>query len=69
MVSTKTAVGEDENDLDRRFDDASKYVSLGRLAVSPQCGFGTTVGGAPIGDDAQRRKLELVGRVADHIWQ
>ena len=69
MVSTKTAELEDENDLYRRFDDASKYVSLGRLAVSPQCGFGTTVGGAPIGDDAQRRKLELVGRVADRIWQ
>jgi hypothetical protein len=37
--------------------------------VSPQCGFGTTVGGAPMSEDDERRKLELVGRIAHAVWR
>ena len=69
MVSTKTAEMENENDIYRRFEDASKYVPLEQLAVSPQCGFGTTVGGAPMNEYDQRRKLELVVRIAENMWR
>jgi 5-methyltetrahydropteroyltriglutamate--homocysteine methyltransferase len=41
---------------------------MDRLAVSPQCGFGTTVGGAPMDEDTEERKLELVARVAERAW-
>jgi 5-methyltetrahydropteroyltriglutamate--homocysteine methyltransferase len=69
LVSTKTAAMEDEGNLRRRLDDAQKYVPMDRLAISPQCGFGTTVGGAPMTEDDERQKLELVGRVAATAWQ
>jgi methionine synthase II (cobalamin-independent) len=68
LVSSKTPVLEQEDFLKRRIDSASRMIPLDRLALSPQCGFGTTVGGAPMSEDDQRRKLELVGRVARAVW-
>jgi 5-methyltetrahydropteroyltriglutamate--homocysteine methyltransferase len=68
LVSTKSAELEDADALRRRIDEAAAFVPLERLALSPQCGFGTTVGGAPMGEDDQRRKLELVGSVARSVW-
>ncbi|MGH7002374.1 MAG: 5-methyltetrahydropteroyltriglutamate--homocysteine S-methyltransferase [Alphaproteobacteria bacterium] len=68
LVSSKTAELENPSDLKRRIDAAAKYVPHERLAISPQCGFGTTVGGAPMTEDDQKRKLELVGEVARQVW-
>ena len=68
LVSSKTPVLENAGDLKRRIDDAAKYVPVARLAVSPQCGFGTTVGGAPMSEDDQKKKLALVGKVAKEVW-
>ena len=69
LVSSKTPQLEDESFLKTRIDAAAKFVPLARLAVSPQCGFGTTVGGAPMTEDDERRKLELVGRLAQAVWR
>jgi 5-methyltetrahydropteroyltriglutamate--homocysteine methyltransferase len=68
-VTTKIPALEDEAALRRRIDEATRFVPIERLALSPQCGFGTTVGGAPMTEDDQWRKLELVGRVARAVWQ
>jgi len=68
LVSSKTPALESAADLRRRIDDAAKYVDAQRLAISPQCGFGTTVGGAPMGEDDQKKKLELVSWVARAVW-
>ncbi|MCW5773634.1 MAG: 5-methyltetrahydropteroyltriglutamate--homocysteine S-methyltransferase [Rhodospirillaceae bacterium] len=68
LVSSKTPAMEDPSMLKRRIDDAAKFVPHERLAISPQCGFGTTVGGAPMSEDEQKRKLALVGRVAQQVW-
>ena len=68
LVSTKTAALEDPDALRRRIDEAAAFVPLERLALSPQCGFGTTVGGAPMDEDDERRKLELVATVARAVW-
>ena len=69
IVSTKTPVLEDADDLLRRMDEAAKIVGdMDRLAISPQCGFASVVVGNEIDEDTQWRKLELVGRVADRIW-
>jgi 5-methyltetrahydropteroyltriglutamate--homocysteine methyltransferase len=68
LVSTKNPVLEDADALRRRIDEAAAFVPFERLALSPQCGFGTTVGGAPMGEDDQRRKLALVGSVARTVW-
>lgn len=69
LVTTKSPALEDEATLGMRIDEAARTVPLERLALSPQCGFGTTVGGAPMGEDDQWRKLELVARVARAVWQ
>ena len=68
LVSTKTAALEEPDALRRRIDEAAAFVPLERLALSPQCGFGTTVGGAPMDEDDERRKLELVATVARAVW-
>ena len=68
LVSSKTPVLESAAELKRRIDDAAKFISPERLAISPQCGFGTTVGGAPMSEDDQKRKLALVGQVAREVW-
>jgi 5-methyltetrahydropteroyltriglutamate--homocysteine methyltransferase len=52
----------------RRIEEASRFVPLERLALSPQCGFASTMEGNRITPDDQRRKLELVGRVAKSVW-
>jgi 5-methyltetrahydropteroyltriglutamate--homocysteine methyltransferase len=68
LVSSKTPRLESAAALKRRIDEAARFVPHERLAVSPQCGFGTTVGGAPMSEDDEKRKLELVGRVAREVW-
>ncbi len=69
LISSKTPTLESEDDLLRRMDDAAALVGgLDRLAISPQCGFASVMLGNETNEDAQWRKLELVGRVADRLW-
>lgn len=69
LVSTKTPELESPDALKRRIDDAAKFVPLDRLGLSPQCGFSSAPGsGQPLMEDDQKRKLELVVRVADDVW-
>ena len=68
LVSTKVAELESKDELKRRIDAAAKYVPLEDLCLSPQCGFASTHFGNRIGEDIQRRKLELVVEVANEVW-
>ena len=68
LVSTKSAELESVPDLARRLDRASRFAPLDRLGISPQCGFASTVGGNPITEDVQRRKLALVVAAAREVW-
>jgi 5-methyltetrahydropteroyltriglutamate--homocysteine methyltransferase len=68
LVSSKTPELEDPDDLKRRIEAASEYVSMDRLALSPQCGFASSVGGNPVTEDDERRKLTLVADVAADVW-
>jgi len=69
LVSTKTPVLESAGELKRRIEEASRYVPLDRLGISPQCGFSSVAGsGQPITADDQKRKLELVLKVARDVW-
>jgi len=56
------------DDLKRRIDEASRYVPLEQLAISPQCGFASDVIGNLISEDDQKRKLELVVETARQVW-
>ena len=68
LVSTKTPMLEDADALRRRIDEAARHVPLERLALSPQCGFASTVGGNLLSIDDERRKLGLVVEVARRVW-
>jgi 5-methyltetrahydropteroyltriglutamate--homocysteine methyltransferase len=69
LVSSKTPALEDIGDLRKRVDAATRYIDLDRLAISPQCGFASTVAGNPLSEDDQRGKLALVVRAAAEIWR
>jgi 5-methyltetrahydropteroyltriglutamate--homocysteine methyltransferase len=69
LISSKTPKLEDEDDLVRRMEEAARYAGgMEPLAISPQCGFASVMVGNETNEDAQWRKLELVGAVADRIW-
>jgi 5-methyltetrahydropteroyltriglutamate--homocysteine methyltransferase len=68
LVTTKTPDMESPDDLKRRIDEASRYVSLDQLSLSPQCGFSSTVLGNKITVDDQLAKLRLVVKVANEVW-
>lgn len=69
LVSTKVGALESPGDITSRIEEAAKYVPLGQLALSTQCGFSPTVAGAAMGESQQRRKLSLVTEVAASVWQ
>ena len=68
LVSTKMNFLEDKDVLRRRLDEASRYVPLERLPISPQCGFASTEAGNPISPGMQEAKLRLVVELARETW-
>jgi 5-methyltetrahydropteroyltriglutamate--homocysteine methyltransferase len=64
LVTTKKPALERPEDLEARIDEASKYFPRERLALSPQCGFASTMAGNRLSEDDQRKKLELVASTA-----
>lgn len=68
LVTTKFGQMEDKDALKRRIDEAARYAPLEQLALSPQCGFSSTVHGNNIAVQAQRDKLRLVVETAQEVW-
>ena len=68
LVTSKKPALELEEELQRRIEEASRFIPLERLALSPQCGFASTMEGNRVTPEDQRKKLELVGRVARSVW-
>ena len=69
LVSTKTCALEAAEDLKRRVGEASTHAPHAELWIGPQCGFASDFRGNPLSADDQRRKLELVTRVARDVWR
>jgi len=68
LISSKTPTLESIADLKRRTEEAARYIDLDRLAISPQCGFASTVAGNPVTESDERAKLKLVVDAAAAIW-
>jgi 5-methyltetrahydropteroyltriglutamate--homocysteine methyltransferase len=68
LISSKLPALEPIDTLRRRIDEAARYVPLERLAISPQCGFASTVLGNLMTRDEMRRKLDLVVETARTVW-
>ena len=69
LISSKLPPLEDPAAVEARIAEASRYVPLERLAVSPQCGFSSAVIGNPVSPDDQRAKLALVVEIAGRVWK
>lgn len=68
LITTKEGRLEPQDDVLRRIEEATRYLPLERVAISPQCGFATSAPGNLLTMDDQRRKLELVVEVARKVW-
>jgi 5-methyltetrahydropteroyltriglutamate--homocysteine methyltransferase len=68
LVTTKSGALESKDALKRRIDEAAKYVPLDQIALSPQCGFSSTVEGNRVTLDDEIAKLRLVAEVAREVW-
>src|SRR5262249_32914982 len=68
LITTKQGQLESQDALQRRIDEAARYVPLENLALSPQCGFASSAPGNLRSLDEQRRKLELVAATARKVW-
>jgi len=68
LVTTKFGQLESKDSLKRRIDEAARYAPLEQLALSPQCGFSSTVHGNNIAVEDQRTKMRLVIETAQEVW-
>src|SRR5260370_10870213 len=68
LVTTKRAALESKHQLERRIDEAAKYVPLDQLCLSPQCGFSSTVDGNALTIEEEKAKLSLVAELARAVW-
>ena len=68
LVSSKTPQLEAKDVLQRRTEEAARYLDLANLAISPQCGFASTMGGNPVTEADERAKLRLCVDAAQAIW-
>jgi 5-methyltetrahydropteroyltriglutamate--homocysteine methyltransferase len=68
LVTTKHGELETREEIVRRIEEASRYVDLDQLCLSPQCGFASTAEGNDLAEEQQWAKLRLVVEVADEVW-
>ncbi|MCZ8106519.1 MAG: 5-methyltetrahydropteroyltriglutamate--homocysteine S-methyltransferase [Burkholderiales bacterium] len=68
LVTSKTGTLESKDAIRRRIDEASKFVDLDQLCLSPQCGFASTEEGNVLAEDEQWAKLRMIVEVAQEVW-
>ena len=68
LVTTKSGRPETPEELERRIREASKYLPLERLALSPQCGFATSIVGNALSVEDEERKLKTIVQTAENVW-
>jgi 5-methyltetrahydropteroyltriglutamate--homocysteine methyltransferase len=68
LVTSKKPDLEAKDDIKRRIEEASKFVSIDQLCLSPQCGFSSTLEGNSLTRDQQSAKLRLVVETAEEVW-
>ena len=68
LVTSKSGRLEPRDDIKRRIDEASKYIALDQLCLSPQCGFASTEEGNVLAEDEQWAKLRMIVELAEEVW-
>ncbi len=68
LVTSKSGRLESKDELNRRIDQASKFIDLDQLCLSPQCGFASTEEGNILAEDEQWAKLKMIVELAEEVW-
>ena len=68
LVTSKSGKLESKDSIKRRIDEATKYVALDQLCLSPQCGFASTEEGNVLAEDEQWAKLRMIVELAKDVW-
>jgi 5-methyltetrahydropteroyltriglutamate--homocysteine methyltransferase len=68
LITTKVGRVETVDALRRRIDEAARYIAIGQLALSPQCGFASSIMGNLLSEDQQFRKLDVMVETAAKVW-
>jgi 5-methyltetrahydropteroyltriglutamate--homocysteine methyltransferase len=68
ILTSKTGALESKDEIKRRLDEASRYIDLDQVSLSPQCGFASTEEGNILSEDQQWAKLERIVQVAAEVW-
>ena len=68
LVTSKSGTLESKDAIKRRIDEATKYVALDQLCLSPQCGFASTEEGNILAEEEQWAKLRMIVELADEVW-
>ncbi|MGA7788570.1 MAG: 5-methyltetrahydropteroyltriglutamate--homocysteine S-methyltransferase [Xanthobacteraceae bacterium] len=68
LVTSKSGVLESKDDIKRRIDEATKYIGLDQLCLSPQCGFASTEEGNVLSEAEQWAKLRMIVEIAEEVW-
>jgi 5-methyltetrahydropteroyltriglutamate--homocysteine methyltransferase len=68
LITSKSGRLESKDEIRRRIDEAARFVPLGQLCLSPQCGFASTEEGNLLAEDEQWAKLRRVIEIAEEVW-
>jgi 5-methyltetrahydropteroyltriglutamate--homocysteine methyltransferase len=68
LITTKVSRLENVDELRRRIDEAARYLAIEQLAISPQCGFASSLRGNLLSEDEQFRKLDVMMETARKVW-
>jgi 5-methyltetrahydropteroyltriglutamate--homocysteine methyltransferase len=68
LITTKVGRVETVDELKKRIDDASRFIDLGQLALSPQCGFASGIAGNLLTEDEQWAKIDVMMETARQVW-
>ena len=68
LVTSKSGRLEPRDDIKRRIEEATKFVALDQLCLSPQCGFASTEEGNVLAEDEQWAKLRMIVELAEEVW-
>jgi 5-methyltetrahydropteroyltriglutamate--homocysteine methyltransferase len=68
LVTSKSGALERKDDLERRIEEAARFVALEQLCLSPQCGFASTEEGNLLTEEEQWAKLRLIVETAREVW-
>jgi len=68
LVTSKSGRLEPKDEIRRRIDEATKFVPLEQLCLSPQCGFASTEEGNVLAEDEQWAKLRMIVELSDEVW-